>query len=155
MRVSVIVDKKKYRNQVNLAFSPNQIETTQQFPSDFVSFWQKELEAVRNNDFEETIQYLPEYSSEKVATYLLKLQTGTDNKSVYGYLCKPRTKGKYPVLFAPPGAGIKPIKPYLGFAEQGYISLSIEIHGINPLLDKADYKQISSAFGNYMYFQFR
>nr|WP_321452067.1 acetylxylan esterase [uncultured Carboxylicivirga sp.] len=151
LMVECTIDGTTYKNQVNLGFSVNEIKTTQVLPTDFVSFWNKSIDKARQVEFNAELKYLDDYSTEKVDVYLLCLNGGINKKKVYGYLCKPKKEGKYPVLFAPPGAGVKPITPYIGFAEQGYISLSIEIHGITPLLNKATYKQISSAFGDYMF----
>ncbi|MCU4164640.1 acetylxylan esterase [Carboxylicivirga caseinilyticus] len=150
LKVWVELDGYKYKNQINLGYSPDKIKPTQLYPDDFESFWTNAVKELRTIGFKTELNYLPEFSTEKVETFLMKMSTGLGKKTIFGYLSKPREEGKYPVLFLPPGAGVKPIKPYLGFAEQGYISLSIEIHGINPMLDKEIYSQISSAFGNYV-----
>nr|WP_321410515.1 acetylxylan esterase [uncultured Carboxylicivirga sp.] len=150
LKVWLEVDGYKYKNQVNLAYSPEKIQPTQSYPKDFKEYWLNAVEELRAVDLETELTYLPEFSTEKVETFLMKMSTGLGKNKIFGYLSKPKEEGKYPVLFLPPGAGVKPIKPYLGFAEQGYISLSIEIHGINPMLEKEIYSQISSAFGNYV-----
>lgn len=150
LKVSAKVAGKVYKSQVKLGFSPEQIEPTNGNPADFDAFWEEAVAEARQSDFDAHLRYLPEYSTDKVDTYLLNLNGGNGKKRVYGYLCKPKADGKYPVLFAPPGAGVKPVKPYTGFAEDGFISLSIEIHGIDPMLEKDSYKQISNAFGDYM-----
>lgn len=151
LNVAVKVDGHIYKAQSKLGFSPEAIQPTVENPKDFDAFWTQAVAEARQVDFDANLKFLPEYSTDKVDVYLLDLRTGWGKKRMYGYLCKPKGEGKYPVLFAPPGAGVKPVKPYTGFAEEGFISLTIEIHGISPLLDTDSYKQVSSAFGDYMY----
>ncbi|WP_163710896.1 acetylxylan esterase [Mangrovibacterium lignilyticum] len=151
LKVSVKVDGHTYANQVKLAFSPDAIQPTVENPEDFDAFWGEAVANARQIDFEAQLELMPEYSTETVNVYLLSLNAGIGKKRIFGYLCKPKGEGKYPVLFSPPGAGVKPIKPYTGFADLGFISLSIEIHGISPLMDSESYKQVSNAFGDYMF----
>ncbi|MFV0377119.1 MAG: acetylxylan esterase [Mangrovibacterium sp.] len=149
--VAVKVDGYTYSNQVKLGFSPEAIQPTVENPKDFDAFWAEAVAAARKVDFEAVLEKLEEDCTDKVDVYLLSLNTGVGKKRVFGYLCKPVGNRKYPVLFSPPGAGVKPTSVFTGFAEQGFISLSIEIHGISPKLDAASYKQVSSAFGDYMF----
>lgn len=58
-------------------------------------------------------------------------------------------KGACPVVLCPPGAGIKTIKAPLRhkyYAEQGCIRFEMEIHGLNPEMSEAEFKEISNAF---------
>lgn len=150
LNVSVQVDGKTYSNQVKLAFSPEAIEPTVENPADFDTFWTGAVAAARTADWAVETERLAEFCTDRVEVFLLSLNTGVGPKRVYGYLCKPAGDGKYPVLFSPPGAGVKPMTVSTAFAEQGFISLSIEIHGISPRLDAESYRQVSSAFGDYM-----
>ncbi len=147
--VKAKVDGKIYRNQVKVAFSPDLITATNSNPSNFDLFWKEAIENARKTDLDIQSKLLPEYCTETIETYLVSLKTGYKNTRIYGYLSKPKAEGKYPVLFCPPGAGVKHIDPYLGFAEKGYISFTIEIHGINPLLEKTLYKELSQSIGSY------
>ncbi len=151
LTVSTKVDGKTYRNEVKLAYSPEKIESTIPNPKDFDAFWQDAVQSARKVGFDAKLEKLADASTDKVDVYLLSLNGGLNKKRVYGYLCKPKGDGPFPVLFTPPGAGVKPQKIYTGFAEDGFISLSIEIHGISPLLDADSYKQVSNAFGDYMF----
>ena len=72
---------------------------------------------------------------------------------VYGYLFYPKNAqpGKHPVVLCPPGAGIKTIKEPLRhkyYAENGFIRLEIEIHGLDPRLPKETFDDISRAFNS-------
>ncbi|WP_114781408.1 acetylxylan esterase [Botryobacter ruber] len=144
-------DGKTYSDMVKVGFSPEKIAPTVPLPNDFVTFWDAAKAEAAKVPMDAEITPLPEYSTTTVDVFLVNLQNYKKGQRLYGYLCKPKAPGKYPVLFAPPGAGVKATTPYTGFAEQGFISFSIEIHGINPMLDKDTYKNISNAFGDYMY----
>ena len=82
---------------------------------------------------------------------MVKLRLNGRGQSIYGYLTCPKNmrKGACPVVLCPPGAGIKTIKAPLRhkyYAEQGYIRFEIEIHGLNPEMPEAEFKEISNAF---------
>jgi cephalosporin-C deacetylase-like acetyl esterase len=140
---------KTYSSQVKVGFSPELIKPTVELPADFVAFWEQAKREAAAVPMDPHLTYLPERSTGTVDVYLVDLQNYQKGQRLYGYLCKPKAPGKYPVLFSPPGAGIKATSPSTAYAEQGFISFSIEIHGISPLLDDATYKNISNAFGDY------
>jgi cephalosporin-C deacetylase-like acetyl esterase len=119
-------------------------------PADFQQFWDKAKVEADKIPMDAVLTPLPQYSTTTVDVLLVSLQNYKKGQRLYGYLCKPKAPGKYPVLFTPPGAGVKSILPSTSYADQGFISLSIEIHGISPLLDKETYNDISTAFGDYM-----
>lgn len=149
LKATCIVDGKTYQQEVKLGFSPEKIQTTTSEPADFDSFWKETISKARAKSLNVKLEKLEEYSTDKIHTYLWSISTGVDNHCMKGYLCKPNDKEKHPVLFAPPGAGVKSIAPYLGFAEEGYISLSVEIHGINPLPNKERYAEAQKKLGDY------
>ena len=151
LKVKVKHNGYTYRDEVKVAFEPNRIEPTVSNPADFDQFWSDALAQNQKVQMEPLVTFMPEYSTPTVNVYLVRLQNYKRGKYIYGYLCKPVKEGKYPVLFNPPGAGIKKIAPYTGYADQGFISFSIEIHGISPELSSADYKNISNAFYTYWF----
>lgn len=138
-----------YSNMVKLAYSPQGIEPTVPLPADFASFWQHAKAEAAKVPMDALLTPLPQYSTSTVDVFLVNLQNYKKGQRLYGYLCKPKAAGKYPVLFSPPGAGVKSMLPFTAYAEQGFISLSIEIHGISPLLDADTYRDISRAVGDY------
>jgi cephalosporin-C deacetylase-like acetyl esterase len=140
---------KSYSSMVKVAFAPEKIEPTVSMPADFTKFWDDAKTEAAKVPMDALVTPLPEYSTSTVDVYLVNLQNYKKGQRLYGYLCKPKAPGKYPVIFSPPGAGIKPAAPSTAYADQGLISLSIEIHGISPMLDAETYKNISNAFGNY------
>ena len=139
-----------YSDMVKLAYSPEQIAPTVPLPADFQQFWDNAKTEAAKVPMDVELTPLPQYSTTTVDVFLVNLQNYRKGQRLYGYLCKPKAPGKYPVLFTPPGAGVKNIVPSTTFAEQGYISLSIEIHGISPMLDVETYGNISRALGDYM-----
>lgn len=149
LKVSCMVDGKNYKQEVKLGFSPEKIQPTVEEPQDFDNFWNKTICEARSRDLDVQLQELNDYSTNDVKVYLWSISTGIAHRRISGYLCKPNDDEKHPVLFTPPGAGVKSIKPYLGFAKDGYISLSIEIHGVNPLPDKERYQKAKSVLGDY------
>lgn len=149
LKVKTKIEGYTYNDEVKVAFAPNKIEPTVNFPSDFEEFWHNALAQNAQVPMDPIVTYLPDESTANVDVYLVDLQNYKKGKRLYGYLCKPKAKGLYPVLFCPPGAGIKKIKPYTFYAEQGFISLSIEIHGLSPEISDDDYKNISNAFNDY------
>lgn len=140
---------KTYSDMIKVAYSPEKIEPTVPLPNDFLQFWEAAKTEAAKVPMDAIVTLLPQYSTTTVDVFLVNLQNYKKGQRLYGYLCKPKAAGKYPVLFSPPGAGIKNILPSTTYADEGYISLSIEIHGISPLLDNETYRNISTAFGDY------
>ncbi|WP_187262039.1 acetylxylan esterase [Pontibacter beigongshangensis] len=140
---------KTYSNMVKVGYAPEKIAPTIPLPADFADFWQKAKAEAAKVPADPVLTHLPAHSTATVNVYLVSLQNYQKGQRLYGYLCTPKAPGKYPVLFSPPGAGIKPMSPYTGYAEQGFISFSTEIHGLSPELDAGTYKSISTAFGDY------
>lgn len=138
-----------YSDGIKLAYAPEKIEPTVLLPSDFTQFWEAAKTEAAKVPMDIQLTPLPQYSTTTVDVFLVNLQNYKKGQRLYGYLCKPKAAGKYPVLFNPPGAGVKSMQPYTYYAERGYISLSIEIHGLSPLLDNDTYRNISMAMGDY------
>ncbi|MEI6946960.1 acetylxylan esterase [Paraflavisolibacter sp. H34] len=149
LQVKTTVKGKTYSDEVKLAFSPEKITPTVSLPGDFTQFWDSAKAEAAKVPMDARLTLLPQYSTPTVDVYLVNLQNYKPGQRLYGFLSKPKKEGKYPVLFSPPGAGIKPSAPFTTYADAGYISFTTEIHGISPLLDADTYKNISNAFGDY------
>lgn len=150
-QMSVNISGKTHTHHIKVGFSPEKIVPYTQMPVDFKAFWKEALEEQAKLPLKPEVTFAPEYSSEKVDCYLVKLPCYRPGHSVYGYLTKPKEKGKYPVVVSPPGAGVKPMNPLktMFYAESGFIRFDMEIHGINPSLDANTYKDISRTFGDH------
>lgn len=144
---------KSCTHHVKIGFSPEKLRPYTQQPTDFVEFWSKAKSEAEQCPMTFTTKYVPEYSNEKVDCYLVKLQCYKKGQHVYGYLTRPKAKGKYPVVLCPPGAGVKTLKEPMRhrfYAEQGFIRLEMEIHGLNPELSPETFKDLSASFGDYL-----
>ena len=98
---------KSCTHHVKIGFSPEKLRPYTQQPADFVELWNKAKSEAQQCPMTFTTKYVPEYSNEKVDCYLIKLQCYKKGQHVYGYLTRPKAKGKYPVVLCPPGAGVK------------------------------------------------
>lgn len=151
LRTRATIDGKAYWGEIKLAFSPEKIQPTVELPADFTAFWDSAKADAAKVPVDAIVTWLPDKSTGTVDVYLINLQNAKKGQRLYGFLCKPKAPGKYPVVLEVPGAGVKPITPGISYATQGFISLNIEIHGISPLLPAEDYTNISNAFGDYFF----
>lgn len=146
------VDGSRYTHHVKVGFSPEKIQPYTKEPSDFLTFWKKQVEDLHSTPLSYTKELAKEYCTEKIDCYLIKLNVDKSH-SIYGYMFFPKNaaKGSCPAVICPPGAGIKTIKEPLRhkyYAEQGFIRLEMEIHGLDPRLSDQSFKDISNAFGS-------
>ena len=148
LRLKAQIEGKTYDHHVKVGFSPEQLKPYTKNPSDFDSFWQKNLEEARKTSLAVECRKVDKYTTNEFDCYLLKIRTDRRH-SIYGYLTKPKKAGKYPVVLCPPGAGIKTIKEPMRntyYAKNGFIRLEMEIHGLNPEMTDEQFKEISNAF---------
>ncbi len=149
-KLTATIDGISYSHHVKVGFSPNKLEAYTTMPNDFESFWTKARKESDKCPMFVMKKHSPEYSTETIDCYLIGLQCHKKGQYVYGYLSIPKAEGKYPVVFSPPGAGIKPMNPtkHSFYAERGFIRFDMEIHGIRPDASPDVYKEISAAFGS-------
>lgn len=147
------LDGQSYTHHVKVGFSPEKIQPFTQEPKDFNTFWQGNIDELATIPLSYTKEIAKEYCTDKVDCYLVKIPVSRRKQCVYGYLFYPKNAqpGKHPVVLCPPGAGIKTIKEPLRhkyYAENGFIRLEIEIHGLDPRLPKETFDDISRAFNS-------
>ena len=147
------LDGQSNTHHVKVGFSPEKIQPFTQEPKDFNTFWQGNLDELAKIPLSYTKEIAKEYCTDKVDCYLVKIPVSRRKQCVYGYLFYPKNAqpGKHPVVLCPPGAGIKTIKEPLRhkyYAENGFIRLEIEIHGLDPRLPKETFDDISRAFNS-------
>jgi len=150
-RMTAVVDGRIYRHHIKVGFSPERIVPYTQLPDDFADFWEENKAEAARFPLTYTRTPAPEYSTQNVDCYLIKLQLNKSGQAVYGYLFYPKgaQAGSCPVVLCPPGAGIKTIKEPLRhkyYPEAGMIRFEMEIHGLNPTLSAETFKEISNAF---------
>lgn len=146
------VDGVKYTHHVKIGFSVDKIAPFTKEPSDFMTFWQKQLDGLKKMPLSYTRERAEQYCTDKILCDLIKLRID-NNHSIYAYLTYPRDAkaGKHPICICPPGAGIKTIKEPLRhkyYAENGFLRLEMEIHGLDPRMSDANFSDISKAFGS-------
>lgn len=157
LRLKADVDGQTTSHHIKLGFDPDSIKPYVEMPGDFDEFWLANLVELKKLPLRYTISDVPEYSTDKVRAYLVKLETGRRGRSMYGYLYVPRDAepGSCPIVMSPPGAGVKPIRNPLAhrfYAENGCIRFDMEIHGLNPTMDEKLFNEVSAAFGQYLRF---
>ena len=150
-RLSTTIDGKVYNHHIKVGFSPDKIEPYTQMPKDFDDFWQKNKDDLTNVPLQYTISPAPQFSTDKMDCYLVKLIVNKQGQSIYGYLSMPKDAkpGSCPIVMCPPGAGIKNIKEPLRhkyYGENGCLRFEMEIHGLNPEMTEEQFAEISKAF---------
>lgn len=150
-RLSAKVGGKVVKHHIKLGFSPEKLQPFTKLPKDFNEFWTAAKAELAKFPLKYTRELAPEYCTDRIDCYLVKLFINNRGQAIYGYLTMPKgaKKGACPAVLCPPGAGIKTIKEPLRhkyYAEQGFIRFEIEIHGLNPTMSAEQFKEISTAF---------
>lgn len=153
MKLSVSLDGKTYEHHIKVGFSVDKIKPYTQEPQDFRSFWQKNVEELKQVPMSYTKELYKDYCTDKIDCYLVKLQIDKMGHSMYGFLFYPKNAqpGKHPVVLYPPGAGIKTIKDPMRnkyYAENGFVRFEVEIHGLDPRISSETFGEISRAFND-------
>lgn len=153
MKLSVSLDGKTYEHHIKVGFSVEKIKPYTQEPQDFRSFWQKNVEELKQVPMSYTKELYKDYCTDKIDCYLVKLQIDKMGHSMYGFLFYPKNAqpGKHPVVLCPPGAGIKTIKDPMRnkyYAENGFVRFEVEIHGLDPRISSETFGEISRAFND-------
>jgi len=151
LRLTAKVDGKTYSHHIKVGFSVDEIRPCVKEPADFTEFWRKNIEEMRQTPLTYTKEKAPEYCTDKIDCYLVKVNLNRQKQTVYAYLFYPKNaaKGSCPAVLCPPGAGIKTIKDPLRhkyYAENGCIRMEMEIHGLDPRLPASMFNDISRAF---------
>lgn len=154
MKLSVSLDGKTYEHHIKVGFSVDKIKPYTQEPQDFRSFWQKNVEELKQLPMSYTKELYKDYCTDKIDCYLVKLQIDKMGHSMYGFLFYPKNAqpGKHPVVLCPPGAGIKTIKDPMRnkyYAENGFVRFEVEIHGLDPRISSETFGEISRAFNDH------
>ena len=153
MKLSVSLDGKTYEHHIKVGFSVDKIKPYTQEPQDFRSFWQKNVEELKQVPMSYTKELYKDYCTDKIDCYLVKLHIDNMGHSMYGFLFYPKNAqpGKHPVVLCPPGAGIKTIKDPMRnkyYAENGFVRFEVEIHGLDPRISSETFGEISRAFND-------
>lgn len=150
-KISTTVDGVSYSSMMTAAFSPEDIQPTVNYPSDFEEFWYKAIEDMRKGYTKIQQSVLDKYSTSTTEVSLLHFSVPNSEVSIYGYLSKPKKEGRYPIILALPGAGIGTSAPMVNFVDENIITLSLEIHGLNPQGDAEFFQEVRNKFMSYMF----
>lgn len=149
-KLTTRIDGTTYSHHVKVAFSPEKLKPYTQMPSDFSDFWTGAIRQSEKFPLTYTMERVEEYTTETFDCYLVKLQLNKRGQAVYGYLYIPAhaQPASCPVVFIPPGAGIKTIKnhPPRFPEEENMIRFFIDIHGLDPTLPQEVFDQMTKAF---------
>jgi len=149
LKVQTKIDGYVYKNEIKVGFAPFEIQPTVKIPNDFDLFWEKAKAENSKIPMDAAITHKPELSTPTVDVYLVRLQNYKLGHYLYGYLSKPKDDKKHPVLFNPPGAGVKKINPITSYADDGFISFTTEIHGVSPEINETDFQEIRKQLTDY------
>ncbi len=149
-RLTAKIGDKVFRHHVKVGFSPEKIEPYTRMPDDFDDFWSRNKAEAARYPLTYTREKAPEYCTDKIDCWLVRVQLNSRGQSVFAYLTMPKnaSAGRHPVVLCPPGAGVKTIKEPLRhkyYAEEGCIRMEMEIHGIDPRMTPEQFSQITRA----------
>jgi cephalosporin-C deacetylase-like acetyl esterase len=141
-------------HHVKVGFAPDKLKPYTKKPTDFNSFWRQTIDEARKEVKNEQLlinkERVEKYCTDQTDMFLLKIKTDKRH-AIYAYLSMPKgcSTRNHPVVLCPPGAGIKTIKEpmrALYYAQNGFIRLEMEIHGLNPEMTTEQFKEITAAF---------
>ena len=146
-------DGATYRGMATAGFTPEKIQPTQIEPADFDAFWAKAKDELARLPLDPRLTPMPEQSNDKVEVFQVSLQNvGTPpsrSSRFYGVVCVPRGPGPFPAMMIPPGAGIRKLSGQVAWAERGFITIEVGIHGIPVILPLELYTSLNGALGGY------
>ena len=85
LKVTAHVGEKTYKGLCTVAYAPERIVPTETMPSDFQSYWEKEVSSVRRIPFDVSCTLLPDRCTDKVDVYEVGINN-VGNSRMYGIL---------------------------------------------------------------------
>ncbi len=127
------------RWSVGVAVQPDKIEQALPEPKDFDAFWAgeiKKLDAVPIRAERTPVKPEDERAEpykDKVDCWRVRIDCA-GGRQAFGYLTMPKgaTRGTLPARIIYPGAGIYAIRPDWDSAAKGFLTLAVNIHGVEP-----------------------
>ncbi len=125
---------KTYKGEATAAFAPEKILPEVAVPEDFDKFWSDALDKAAIVPLLSEMEYWPEESTRRCDAYKVSWQNERPGSRMFAVLFMPKEREgrKLPAILSYPGAGIHPrfFAHPKKWAEQGYIVLSVQIHGV-------------------------
>jgi len=141
--VNIDEDGKQLTATATAAIASEKILPTIAKPEDFNSFWEEAIKDSKKTALNTKFTPMDNLGSEVVDVFQVEYQfNNKGDRKFYGVICVPKKAGKYPAIIRFPGAGWVPLNGDIKTAEQGYISLSLYIHGKPVNKDLAYYKDL-------------
>lgn len=139
-------------SMAQVAYEPEKIRPTTPMPDDFKEFWEGAKADNAKIPLESVMTLAPEFCTDKIDVYHIRVNNFRPNCYVYGYLCLPKGVGESAAILYLPGAGVSKIQPAMQMAEKGVITLAIGIHGIPLTMEKQVYADLySGPMNSYKY----
>ncbi len=143
-QASVKIDGKSYQGMANVGVDPLAIQPVAQMPADFRDFWSREKARLKNLPLDARMTLMPERCTSRSDVYHVSFCNNRAGSRIYGILSVPRAPGRYPAILCVPGAGVRPYAGDTYLADDGFIALTIGIHGIPVTLDKEVYDAMAA-----------
>lgn len=145
------VEGESYAETVKVGYGIQKIEPTIADAFDFELFWRQVLKEARKTPLVVEEKPLPHYSNEQITVSEVRIPIFADGSCIYGCLSVPNDGKKHPVLFVPPGAGVKRVGPSNIYAKAGFITLAIEVHGIPMTASDEEIAREKAERGDYWF----
>lgn len=155
MRIKVELDAEgtKQIKHLGVAFDPEKIKTTTVMPNDFLSFWDKQLNALGKIALDPRMKLIS--STDSTEVYHIDYKVDQSGSRFYGVLTLPKNAKtqKYPAIVTFPGAGVRSYPGDSRFAQKGIITLQVGVHGLPIDMPSAAYQALASgALNGYQYY---
>lgn len=127
----VLYRGKTYKGHSMVGFDVQNLQPTVQMPSDFIAWWNVQIDTASQIDPDPEIELLSDLCTDSVNVYEVSVQAVEEGFRVHGILAMPKMEGRYPVVMRAPGAGVHKIGGMIEEAKQGVITLDLGIHGLS------------------------
>lgn len=145
------VEGERYAETVKTGFDLRRLQPTIPDPPGFDRFWRNTLDEARRTPLDVAVVPAPDRSTERVETFAVRIPVFGEGSCICGWLSVPRDGKRHPALLVPPGAGVKRIAPATAYAEEGFLTLAIEIHGLPMELPDSLLQAARERIGDYWY----
>ncbi len=135
-------DGVKYEGLATAAFNPELIKPTNEYPADFIQYWETAKNELATVPMDVKLTLLPDRCTALTNVYQANIQNYKPGIRLYGIVSIPKKPGKYPALLLVPGAGVRPYYGDVATADLGVITFEIGIHGIPVTMDAGVYNDL-------------
>ncbi len=143
VKASITHEGKTYSSLATVGFDTDKLLPTVTLPDDFMTFWSKQVDAVRKVPLKPEMDLLKDRCTPDVLVY--HISYGNINRTrMYGILTMPRAEGSYPAILRLPGAGVGEKGGDIAHASQGVIVLELGVHGIPVNLEGSVYSDLNA-----------